>query len=35
IGDAIEITRSPYDLLVMRDPKKPYYQILREKLKWG
>lgn len=34
-GDTIEITRSPYDLLVLRDPGKSYYQILREKLKWG
>ena len=34
-GDVIEITRSPYDLLILRDPKKSYYQTLREKLKWG
>ena len=34
-GDLIEITRSPYDLLILRDPKKSYYQTLREKLKWG
>ncbi|RUM42878.1 MAG: NAD(+) kinase [Desulfurobacterium sp.] len=34
-GDTIEITRSPYDLLILRDPKKSYYQTLREKLKWG
>jgi len=35
LGDLIEITRSPYDLLILRDPKKSYYQTLREKLKWG
>ena len=35
LGDVIEITRSPYDLLILRDPKKSYYQTLREKLKWG
>jgi NAD+ kinase len=34
-GDQIEITRSPYDLLILRDPRKSYYQTLREKLKWG
>ncbi len=34
-GDVIEITRSPYDLLILRDPRKSYYQTLREKLKWG
>ncbi len=34
-GDVIEITRSPYDLLILRDPEKSYYQTLREKLKWG
>jgi len=34
-GDIIEITRSPYDLLILRDPEKSYYQTLREKLKWG
>ncbi len=35
LGDLIEITRSPYDLLILRDPRKSYYQTLREKLKWG
>jgi NAD+ kinase len=35
IGDLIEITRSPYDLLILRDPKKSYFETLREKLKWG
>ncbi|SMO57503.1 NAD+ kinase [Balnearium lithotrophicum] len=35
VGDTIEITRSPYDLLILRDPNKSYYQTLREKLKWG
>ncbi len=35
LGDLIEITRSPYDLLILRDPGKSYYQTLREKLKWG
>jgi len=35
MGDVIEIARSPYDLLVLRDPRKSYYQTLREKLKWG
>jgi len=35
LGDIIEITRSPYDLLILRDPKKSYYQTLREKLRWG
>ena len=35
LGDTIEITRSPYDLLILRDPKNSYYQTLREKLKWG
>ncbi len=35
VGDLIEITRSPYDLLILRDPRKSYYQTLREKLKWG
>jgi len=34
-GDVLEITRSPYDLLVLRDPRKSYYQTLREKLNWG
>jgi NAD+ kinase len=35
VGDLIEITRSPYDLLILRDPKKSYFETLREKLKWG
>ncbi len=35
IGDLIEITRSPYDLLILRDPAKSYFETLREKLKWG
>lgn len=35
LGDTIEITRSPYDLLILRDPENSYYQTLREKLKWG
>jgi NAD+ kinase len=34
-GDTIEISRSPYDLLVLRDTKKSYYETLRGKLKWG
>jgi NAD+ kinase len=34
-GDTLEITRSPYDLFVLRDPLKSYYQTLREKLNWG
>ncbi|RKQ61796.1 NAD+ kinase [Thermovibrio guaymasensis] len=35
VGDLIEITRSPYDLLILRDPAKSYFETLREKLKWG
>ncbi len=35
VGDVIEITRSPYDLLILRDPNKSYFKTLREKLKWG
>jgi len=35
IGDLIELTRSPYDLLILRDPDKSYFETLREKLKWG
>ncbi|WP_457677807.1 NAD(+)/NADH kinase [Thermovibrio sp.] len=35
VGDLLEITRSPYDLLILRDPRKSYFETLREKLKWG
>jgi NAD+ kinase len=35
VGDVIEITRSPYELLILRDPEKSYFDTLREKLKWG
>ncbi|WP_457569961.1 NAD(+)/NADH kinase [Desulfurobacterium sp.] len=34
-GDRLDITKSPYDLLILRDPDKSYYQTLREKLHWG
>ncbi len=34
-GDRLDIAKSPYDLLILRDPEKSYYQTLREKLHWG
>ncbi|WP_022847493.1 MULTISPECIES: NAD(+)/NADH kinase [unclassified Desulfurobacterium] len=34
-GDRLDIAKSPYDLLILRDPDKSYYQTLREKLHWG
>ncbi|SNR75219.1 NAD(+)/NADH kinase [Desulfurobacterium atlanticum] len=34
-GDRLDIAKSPYDLLILRDPDKSYYQTLREKLNWG
>ncbi len=35
MGDRLEISRSPYDLLILRDPERSYFKILREKLGWG
>ncbi len=34
-GKVIRITRSENDLLLLKDRNKSYYEILREKLKWG
>ncbi len=33
--DRIRITRSPHCLKLIQPPKKPYFEILRSKLKWG
>lgn len=34
-GDSIRITRSPECLQLIQPPKKSYFEILRNKLKWG
>lgn len=33
--DRIRVTRSPHCLKLIQPPKKPYFEILRSKLKWG
>ena len=34
-GDRIRIVRAPEKLKLIQPPRKPYYEILRSKLKWG
>jgi NAD+ kinase len=35
VGDWIELHRSETLLKVFRNPKRTYYQTLRDKLRWG
>lgn len=35
LGDVVEVSRAPHEVLLIPSPKKSYYQILRNKLKWG
>lgn len=34
-GDRVKIVRAPEKLKLIQPPRKPYYEILRSKLKWG
>ena len=34
-GDRVRIVRAPQKLMLIQPPRKPYYEILRSKLKWG
>lgn len=34
-GDRVKIVRAPQKLKLIQPPRKPYYEILRSKLKWG
>ena len=34
-GDTVEVTASEYRTRLIRFPESSYYEVLREKLKWG
>jgi len=34
-GDSVEIKASDYQTRLIRFPESTYYEVLREKLKWG
>lgn len=35
VGDAVECSMSDYDILLIRPPDKTFFDVLRQKLKWG
>ncbi len=34
-GDRVRISRAPFKLKLLQDPRSPYFGVLREKLSWG